>query len=88
VIFESLLAVHAQFRLSELERTVVLQIWTKILANTTLLAAFDYNVDDGLDEREPGLLKECPLLIIHSTIAVPVSPYLYMDSISDLMYDP
>ena len=46
-----------QFRLSELERTVVLQLWNVVLANATLLAAFDYDVDDGLDVRPPGLLR-------------------------------
>ena len=52
VIFLSL-----QFRLSELERTVVLQLWNVVLANATVLAAFDYDVDDGLDIRPPGLFR-------------------------------
>jgi len=50
------LSSHVQFRLSELELTVIRQLWSVVLADPTLLASADLDVDDGLDIKPPDLL--------------------------------
>ena len=50
------LSSRVQFRLSELELTVVRQLWSVVLADPTLLASADFDVDDRLDIKPPGLL--------------------------------
>ena len=50
------LSSRVQFRPSELELTVVCQLWSVVLADPTFLASADFNVDDGLDNKTPDLL--------------------------------
>ena len=50
------LSSHVQFRLSELELSVVRQLWSVVLADPSLLSSADFDVDDGLDIKPPDLL--------------------------------